>query len=263
MLKFCSLYSGSSGNCLFACAKQTKILIDAGLSGKKIIDALGSIGEDPGELSGILISHEHVDHIRGAGILSRKLDIPIYANALTWNSMHNLIGDISDHNIKYFNTNTDLIVGDFLVHPFAIPHDAAEPVGFNIYGEDRKISIATDIGHMTEAIVGRLESSDLILLESNHDVNMLMSGAYPYYLKKRIAGDYGHLSNENATKVISRLISMGTKKFILGHLSNENNYPDLAYITVKNVLDNMKMVIGEDIELDIARRDCVGRVVNL
>jgi len=263
MIKFCSLLSGSSGNAIFFRKDNTKILIDAGLSGKKIAQALASIGESPTELNAILISHEHIDHIKGAGILSRRYNIPIYANAGTWQSMKDMIGSVASENIGVFDTGCEFEIGDVCVKSFPIPHDAAEPVGFNLFAENKKVTIATDIGHVNKTLVSCLELSDLILLESNHDTEMLKVGSYPWPLKQRIAGGLGHLSNDMAGKVACYLAQKGTRRFLLGHLSQENNFPELAYQTVYNALCESKAVVGGDVILGVAERNCVGEVVEL
>ncbi|TYQ14710.1 UNVERIFIED_CONTAM: phosphoribosyl 1,2-cyclic phosphodiesterase [Acetivibrio alkalicellulosi] len=254
MIKFCSLYSGSSGNSIFLSSGKTKILIDSGLSGKKIIEALSSIGENPTELSAVLISHEHIDHSRGAGIISRKFDIPIYANLNTWNAMESTVGPVCSNNKIYFNTGSGFEIGNIFVNPFPIPHDAVEPVGFNFFVENKKITTATDIGHMNRQLLTYIEGSDVLLLESNHDVEMLKMGKYPWSLKKRIMGDRGHLSNEMAGKVVAYLAQKGTRRFVLGHLSRENNFPELAYQTVKNILKEKSIDIAKDIMLSVASR---------
>lgn len=261
MIKFCSLYSGSSGNSLFVSSGQTKILIDAGLSAKRIISALCSIGESPDELSAILITHEHSDHIKGAGIMSRKFKTPIYANNNTWQAMDKALGHVDECNRQCFENGCEFGIGDIGVRAFSIPHDASDPVGFNFFAGGKKISTATDIGHMNKELLENLEDSDLLLLESNHDVEMLRVGPYPWHLKKRIMGDRGHLSNEMASKVVAYLAEKGTQKFMLGHLSRENNFPELAYQTVSNKLSEKSIVIGRDILLDVVLRDTTSRVV--
>lgn len=263
MIKFCSLYSGSSGNSIFLGSGSTRLLIDAGLSAKRIIEALVSIGEKPSELSAILVSHEHSDHIKGVGILSRKFNIPIYANESTWAGMEMLIGPVNACNRAYFNTGFEFMLGNVCVRPFSIPHDANEPVGYSFFAEEKKITVATDIGHINGELLGCLEDSDLLLLESNHDREMLKIGPYPWHLKKRIAGDRGHLSNEAAGEVIAHMASKGTKRFLLGHLSRENNFPELAYQTVCNALCEKSIQPGIDITLEVALRDRVGRVIEI
>ncbi len=260
MIKFCSLFSGSSGNALFIGTEKTKLLIDAGLSGKRILEALCSIGENPAELSAILISHEHVDHVRGAGIISRKQNIPIYANEATWCAMEQGLGPVKLENRVSFCTGEEFEIGDICVRPFSIPHDAVEPVGYNFIAGGKRITTATDIGHMNKELLANIEGNDLLLLESNHDVEMLRVGPYPWPLKKRIMGDHGHLSNEMAAKVIAYLAEKGCRNFILGHLSHENNFPELAYQTTLNALTEKKIAVGEDVLLEVASRDRAGKV---
>lgn len=263
MIKFCSLFSGSSGNAVFLKAGNTRLLMDAGVSAKRIIEALLSIGENPCDLSAILISHEHSDHIKGAGILSRKFDIPIYANEGTWCLMEREIGPVSLKNKRCFCTGREFLINDLCIKTFPIPHDASEPVGFNFFAENRKITVATDIGHVSKALLESIDKSDLLMLEANHDVEMLMTGSYPWWLKKRILSDEGHLSNEMAGKVIAYMAERGTRSFLLGHLSKENNFPELAYQTVYNELYERKITAGSDVMLDVALRDRVGNIIEL
>jgi len=263
MIKFCSLFSGSSGNCLFLNAGTTRVLIDAGISAKRITEALQSIGESPAGLSAILVSHEHSDHVRGIGVLSRKYNIPIYANEATWNGMESELGPVLAKNKMYFNTSREFEIGSVCIKAFPIPHDAAEPVGFNFFIDNKKITTATDIGHINKELLNCFLSSDLMLLESNHDIEMLKVGRYPWFLKQRILGDRGHLSNEMAGKVVAYMAENGTKKFMLGHLSKENNFPELAFQTVYNILSEKNIKVGEDISVDVVLRDRVGKVVEL
>ncbi|AUS98527.1 MBL fold metallo-hydrolase [Clostridium thermosuccinogenes] len=263
MIKFCSLFSGSSGNSLYIEANGTKILIDAGLSGKRIIQALNSIGEQPSEISAVLVTHEHSDHIRGVGILSRKFNIPVYANEKTWDAMGTQIGPINADNMRCFTTGKEFEIGNLCIKPFPIPHDASEPVGFNFFAENKKVTTATDIGHITKEVLESLIESDLVLLESNHDIEMLKVGPYPWPLKRRILGDRGHLSNEMAGKVAVHMAQRGTRKFLLGHLSKENNFPELAYQTVYNALSEQKIKVGSDVTLEVAMRDYTGSVITL
>ena len=261
MIKFCSLYSGSSGNSIFIGTDKAKILIDAGLSGKRIAEALISIGEDPANLKAILVSHEHNDHIRGLGIISKRYNIPVYANEMTWQAINASIKGIEAKNIKYFSNNKEIDVFGLGIRAFSIPHDANDPVGFNFYLNDRKITIATDIGHITPQLTKSIEGSDLLLLESNHDVKMLEVGAYPWWLKQRILGDKGHLSNEVAGEVIADMAEKGTQHFLLGHLSMKNNFPQLAYQTTYNALTKRNICVGKDITLEVAERDRASRVI--
>ena len=187
MFKFCSLYSGSTGNSSLVQTENTKILIDAGESAKKLTEALNSINIEPTQINAILITHEHSDHIKGLGTFSKKYNIPVYANVDTWNAMNTQREKINSNNIKYFNYEK-FNIGDLTILPFSIPHDAANPSGFSIYYKDKKISIATDIGHMTTEVVKNLTNSSFILLEANYDSNILKCSSYPYVLKKRISG---------------------------------------------------------------------------
>jgi len=263
MIKFCSLFSGSSGNAIFVGTEDTRLLIDAGLSGKRIIQALHAIGEDPSRLDAILVTHEHSDHIKGAGIVSRRFRIPIYASGGTWEAMEESLGPLGRGNCKCFCTGEGFEVGDISIKAFPIPHDAAEPVGFNFFIRNRKLTIATDIGHMNMKLLENFDQSDLIMLESNHDLEMLKAGPYPWVLKQRIMSDTGHLSNENAGKVAAYMAGRGTTRFLLGHLSRENNFPQLAYQTVLNALQEKGIQPGRDVYLDVMLRDKPGEVVNL
>jgi len=263
MIKFCSLYSGSSGNSIFVASGNTRLLSDAGLSAKKIMEALCSIGEKPSELSAILVSHEHSDHIKGAGILSRKFNLPIYASEGTWQAMELMIGPVLECNKRSFSSYAPFQIGDITVTPFSIPHDANEPVGYSFSAMGKKVTVATDIGHISLELLNCFEDSDLLLLESNHDVEMLKVGKYPWPLKRRIAGDQGHLSNEAAGEVVAYMAGKGTKNFLLGHLSKENNFPELAYQTVCNALCEKSLQAGIDVMLEVVLRDRVGKVIEL
>lgn len=263
-MKFCSLYSGSSGNSMFVASENAKILIDAGLPGKKIDDALKSIGENPSEIDGIFVTHEHSDHIKGIGVLSRKYDIPIYSNADTWTVMESNIGKIKEHNIRIMDRRSTLSIKDLDVISFNIPHDAAAPVGYTMHSKGKKISVTTDFGIYTEEIRENIRDSEVILLESNHDVNMLKFGPYPYNLKRRILSEVGHLSNEDCGKAIVDLVKYKLhKKIILGHLSGTNNHPDLALQTVNSVLYENNIVQQEDIFLTMASRHAPSNLIEI
>lgn len=261
MFKFCSLYSGSTGNSSLVQTENTKILIDAGESAKKISEALNSINVEPSQINAILITHEHSDHVKGVGTFSKKYNIPVYANAETWNAMKTQKEKVINDNIKYFNFEK-FNIGDLSILPFSIPHDAANPCGFNIYYNDKKISIATDIGHMTADVVNNLINSSFILLEANYDPNILKCSSYPYVLKQRISGPNGHLSNDEAGKTISNLVKHGLNTVMLGHLSKENNFPELAYKTVvEQLIENN---INEDLfHLSVANRYNVSPIIDV
>lgn len=260
MFNFCSLYSGSSGNSLFVETPNTKLLIDAGVSSKKIETALKSIDVDPSSLDGILITHEHTDHVQGLGTFSRKFDLPVFVNSKTLDAMPKQKEKISEKNINFFKIEEKFEINDLKIKPFAIPHDAANPCGFSIVKDNKKISIATDIGHMTNGILKNLEGSEFILLESNYDPEVLMYSHYPYILKTRIAGPTGHLSNEAAGKTISFLLKSGLQQVMLGHLSKESNFPELAYKTVVEELISSNYN-ENSLRLSIASRDATSKEV--
>jgi len=261
-LKFCSIASGSSGNCYLIASEETRILLDAGISGKRITAGLESIDVDPHEIEGILVTHEHIDHVKGVGILSRKYDLPIYANKKTWDSMIGKLGKIKEENIKYFETGENFKMNDIEIKSYPIPHDAIEPVGFSFFKEDKQLSIATDLGYMTKTIFDEIKSADLLVLEANHDIDMLKMGNYPWNLKKRILSEKGHLSNIATGEVILEIMKKDRKsrQIILAHLSHENNFPEMAFQTIKNILEEENIYVGKDIHVEIALRDAPGEV---
>ena len=263
-MKFCSLYSGSSGNSIFMASDNAKVLIDAGLAGKKIDDALKHIGEESSSIDGIFITHEHIDHIKGVGVLSRKYDIPIYANDNTWAVMEKNIGKIKEHNIRIMDRRSSITINDLEIRSFNIPHDAIAPVGYTVSSAGKNASVVTDFGVFTEEIRDNIIDSDIILLESNHDVNMLRMGPYPYKLKLRVLGENGHLSNEDCGSAIVSLLKNDKKKqIVLGHLSGTNNHPDLAYQTVVDVLSANGIRPGDDVILQLASRHNPSEVILL
>lgn len=251
---FCSLYSGSSGNCIFVSGGGSKILIDAGLPGRNIEGALKNIGEDPCEIDAIFVTHEHIDHTKGVGVLSRRYDIPIYAKEPTWSSMSDGIGKIKEHNIKIIDSSC-ISINNMDIINFKIPHDAASPCGYAVHADNKKVCIATDLGHFSEDVKFSIEDADVILLESNHDVEMLKFGPYPYPLKRRILSDIGHLSNEACGRAIVEIAGSNHKTIVLGHLSKTNNYPDLAFQTVLNILNENGIELNKDITLSLAKRN--------
>ena len=260
MLKFCSLYSGSSGYSLLLQTDKSNILIDAGVSAKKIETALCSININPTDINAILITHEHSDHIQGLGTLSKKFNIPVYANEKTWQYLPK--DKISKENQNIFCISSFFEIQDLKILPFSIPHDAIDPCGFNIYHGNTKISIATDIGHIDSNILCQLQNSSFVMLESNYDPNILKCSSYPYNLKMRIAGPNGHLSNSTAGKTIAKLVNTGLKSVMLGHLSKENNFPELAYKTVIDELNSQN--IDENIlKLSIAERFKPSNIISI
>lgn len=259
-MKFCSLYSGSTGNSLFVQGEETKILVDAGVSAKKITEALTSIDVDIKEINAILVTHEHIDHIKSIGTLANKYNIPIYANLGTWNGIDNEKSVINIENKNYFKIGKKFEIGDLEINSFSTSHDAMEPCGFSIQNNGKKVCVATDLGEMTNEVIENLKSSNFLLLEANYEPEVLKYCSYPYILKSRISGKKGHLSNNEAGKTISKLMNYGLDNVMLGHLSKESNFPELAYKSVVNEL--MQNGIKEkDIELGVASRTEPSKVV--
>lgn len=261
MFQFCSLFSGSSGNCSLVQTASTKILIDVGESSKKICDALASINVEPSSINGILITHEHSDHIKGLSVFSSKFNIPVYANLETWEAMPKQKEKVLECNQKLFSFS-HFFIGDIEISPFSIPHDAANPCGFNIFHDNKKMSIATDIGHMSNEIINHLAKSSFLLLEANYEPEILKCSSYPYLLKERIKGPNGHLSNSDAGKTISYLMNFGLCNAMLGHLSKENNFPELAYKTVVEELIQNN-VNENSIHLSVAKRYEVSPIIDV
>lgn len=243
-VKVCILASSSSGNCAFIGTERTRILIDAGLSRRETFARLEAIGEDPQRLDAIIVSHEHCDHIAGLPVLAKRptekrrslgwKQIPVYLTRLAapridW-------GDCQPH-IETFQAGSVFSIGDIGITSFTIPHDSVDPVGFCFRAEGRSIGIATDLGYVTESIRWHLRQTDFLLLESNHDIEMLKVGPYPWSVKQRVMGRMGHLSNEVASQFIRDDLSERTQTLVLGHLSEQNNYPDLVRLTASQALE--------------------------
>ena len=261
---FCPLYSGSSGNCTYIESGETAILIDAGLTGKAIENALSQIGADIGRIRGIVVTHEHSDHVKGIGVLSRRYRLPVYCTAATWRAMPGQVGVIPSELRREFIAGEDFFIGGMSFSPFSIPHDAVDPVGFRVWADGYSVSVATDMGYMRKQVMEALAGSDLILLESNYDPDMLSVNLhYSANLKQRIRGRRGHLSNDDCACAVLDLFDTGCRHVILGHMSGENNTPELALETVKQAAAARGLRPGRDITLDLAWRDRVGSVYTL
>ncbi|MBQ3079920.1 MAG: MBL fold metallo-hydrolase [Clostridia bacterium] len=254
-LLFSPLFSGSGGNAVYVGCEESGILIDAGVSCARVVNELEKIGVSPTSLKALLITHEHSDHIAGAGILSRKFDLPIYATEGTWRGMEEKVGQIQPKNMRLVDPRIDFFVDGMNIMPFPIPHDAMEPCGYSISLGGIKASVATDLGCIRDGWMNAVEGSDILLLESNYDPDMLKAGKYPYSLKTRILGRKGHLSNDDAGAACVKLVGKNVKNIILGHLSKENNFPELAMETASLALREAGVEIGRDMTLSIARRD--------
>lgn len=252
MIRFISLISGSSGNASFISDGKTNLLIDCGMSGLKLKEALNAIDVLPESIDALLITHEHIDHTKGAGVISRRYNIPIYATEGTHISMD--AGKIADENIRIVSENVTCDINGIGVTPFAIPHDARQPVGYTFSLGSEKYAIATDIGKMNTDILNHITGSKNVILESNHDIEMLRCGSYPFPLKQRILGELGHLSNKTAAKTALYLVQHGTEHIMLGHLSKENNRPEIAMLETYNILTNSNVNVGKDMTLQVADR---------
>ena len=234
--RFCPVYSGSSGNMLFAEGGGARILIDCGFAGSTAAKAMAEIGVPLDTIDAILVTHDHSDHTKGVGILSRRYHIPVYANEGTFRAMAPIIGKLGDGMARVFVTGCDFFIKQLNVLTFPTPHDAAESVGFTLGCGGKHVSVMTDIGRFDERLLSCAAGSDLVLLEANHDVDMLRDGPYPYYLKQRIGGRFGHLSNSNCAQALPEIMSARTKHVVLAHLSEQNNLPMCAYQTVCDAL---------------------------
>lgn len=257
-MDFCSIASGSSGNCIFVGTDHTSVLIDAGVSGRKVTAGLHAIGRKPEELDAILITHEHSDHIKGLGVLARKYGVPVYSTAGTINAMlsQRMLGAVDESLFHTIAPDTGFCLNDLEIQPFCVSHDAAEPVAYRFRHEDKSVAVATDLGYYDDYIIDHLRGLDAVLLESNHDVNMLQVGSYPYYLKRRILGERGHLSNDNAGRLLGEILNDHMKAVFLGHLSKENNYEALALATVcAEITLGDNPYKAEDFCIQIAHRD--------
>ena len=236
-MTFCTLASGSSGNATYIGFGGKHFLVDCGLSGKKAACALERIGVD--NLHGIFVTHEHTDHVSGVGVLARRFGLDVFASPLTWRYLvrHDRVGRIYEHQMKVVLPGCAIHIGETRVLAFSVPHDASEAVGYSFSCGDKKIVVATDLGHQTETVISEMKGARLIMLESNHDPEMLKNGRYPPELKKRVAGKRGHLSNAAAGMMLAEVVIPNYTYVYLAHLSEENNTPMLAYDTVGRILD--------------------------
>ncbi|WP_276881978.1 MBL fold metallo-hydrolase [Anaerococcus tetradius] len=263
MSRFVTLSSGSSGNVSFLEYKGCRILIDAGFSGKKIENLLDQIGENPKDLDGIFITHEHNDHIQGAGVLSRRFDIPIYANQGTWKGLTQKIKKLKEENIKVFKTNEFINFKSMDILPVAIHHDAMEPVAYVIYIGNKKLTILSDTGIVDEKIAYEIKGSDIYYMEANHDLEALKMGPYPHNLKLRVMGNMGHLSNDQAAEALADALVGKNETVFLSHLSETNNTPELSRLTVDNYLRSLGYDTKKDIDLEVCNRYEPSKIVEL
>ncbi len=265
-MRLVSIASGSSGNCIYAGTDNTHILIDAGISNKRIEQGLNDIGVKGSELDGVFITHEHSDHVKGLGVLARKHGVPIYATKETLEEIGQMkyLGDYPKDLFHPIMPDALVCIGDMEVKPFSIDHDAANPVAYRIKSGQKSAAVATDMGHFDQYIIEHLQGLDALVLESNHDVRMLETGPYPYYLKRRILSDHGHLSNDNAGRLLNHILHDNMKHILLGHLSKENNYEELAYETVKLEIDQGdSQYCSGDFAISVAKRDEMSQIITI
>lgn len=256
-MKLASIASGSKGNCILVENKETSILVDAGISKKRIEEGLDYFCKTPNDIDGIVITHEHSDHIKGLGVLLRKYKIPVYGTEKTIKYILNsdALGKMDSDLFNVIKPEQDFFIKDIDLHPMHISHDAVDPVCYKFTDNYKSCAVVTDLGIYEQELVSNLQGLNAILIESNHDINMLQTGPYPYALKQRIWGNRGHLSNEVCGRMINEIIGDKLKHIILGHLSQENNYPDLAYEAVRNEINTGPTDFrADDINIKVASR---------
>jgi phosphoribosyl 1,2-cyclic phosphodiesterase len=248
-MHFSVLASGSTGNAIFVETDQNSFLVDAGLSGKQMEALFQKIGRNIKDLTGILVTHEHSDHIKGIGILARKYGLPIYANAKTWKAMDPLIGNVPLEQKFEFGMEKVQTFGSLDIESFGVSHDAAEPMFYTFHHEGRKLVLVTDTGYVSDRMKGIISNANTYVFESNHDVDMLRMCRYPWSIKRRILSDVGHVSNEDAAIAMSEVFGDQTKSIYLAHLSKDNNMKDLARMSVSQTLESKGIRVGEQFNL--------------
>lgn len=252
-MRFSPLCSGSSGNASYLEAGGARLLIDAGGTGRRLEALLSEIGVPPASLDAILLTHEHIDHVQGVGVLSRRYDLPVFAAADCFAALPPSVGGVAPARMRVFEPDKPFFWRGVQILPFSIPHDSAHAVGYTFDDGNGRCAVMTDVGCMSDRLVDLVSGCDVLLLEANHDVDMLLSGSYPYPLKRRILSGSGHLCNEDAAATIVRLAQRGMREFILGHLSRENNTPELAAVTVRAALEAAGF--GSEVHVTVANRD--------
>ena len=265
-MKLCSIASGSSGNCIYVGSETTHILIDTGISKKRIEEGLKKIGITGNDLSAILITHEHTDHIQGLGVFERKYPVPVYGTYGTISGIeaNTKLGKLPENIFHEITIDRQFTIGDLNITPFHVSHDAMEPSGFRIETNHKSVAIATDLGKYDDYTIENLKGINAIVLEANHDIHMVEVGPYPYPLKRRVLGDEGHLSNELSGRLLCDILHDDLKCVMLGHLSKDNNYADLAYETVKLEITLSDVPYnGDDINIMVAKRDMVSDVITI
>ena len=257
MLTVTTLASGSSGNAALVSCGQTHILLDAGISARRITTGLVALGVDPSRLTAILVTHEHHDHISGLAVLTKKVRVPIVASPATCRQLCYKVPFVEDL-VREQGPGTGMRLGEVWVESFATPHDAVGSVGYSIAGEGGRMVLCTDLGYVTEGVKEQVRGCDLLICEANHDEDWVRSGPYPHYLKQRVLGDYGHLSNEAGAELAALAVASCTRTVVLAHLSAENNTPGHARRVVAGRLAAMGCDPERDITLTVAPRSEMG-----
>ena len=263
-MRICSIASGSSGNCIYVGSDNTHVIIDAGISGKRIEQGLNELGLSTGDLNGVLITHEHSDHIASVGVLARRYGLPMYATRGTIKGImsQKYLGFVDSSLFVEISADNDFCIDDLHVRPIEISHDALEPVAYRIEHENSSVGVCTDLGTYTDRIIDGFSGVDALLIEANHDVRMLQVGSYPYPLKQRILSDKGHLSNENCGRLLCRLLHDDMKSIMLGHLSAENNLAELAYEAVRlEIMMDENKYAPSDFDINVAKRSEMSQCV--
>ncbi len=260
-MKLCVLGSGSKGNATYLESGGTRILIDAGMSGIELQRRLSTIGVGLQDLDAIIVTHEHNDHVHGVGVISRRANIPVHANQATFSAASKTVGKLYSYN--EFETGVTFQIRDLEIHPFSISHDARDPVGFRIADGKAVFGYCTDTGKVSQLIRRRLADCQALVIESNHDIEMLQNGTYPPYLKQRIRSSQGHLDNKEASLFLRDLLHAGLEHVVLAHLSEENNDPDIAYRAATTAVNNYSGSKGEGLRISVAEQYCAGELICL
>lgn len=249
-----ALRSGSSGNCTLIRNQENRVIVDCGINGKNFNNSLAEIGETPANIDGIVITHEHSDHVSGLGVILRRYKIPVYLTEKTFNAILPRLGKFEESLIHIIVPEGEFMIKDQQIKSFLVPHDAPETLAYRFLTASGDISVCTDIGIVKESTLTQIEQSRLIFLESNYDLEMLTNGPYPYYLKERIKNGGGHLSNGQCSDTLCHLVDSGTEQITLAHLSQENNLPALAELTSVQALEEIEARKDKDYLIQVAKR---------
>ena len=245
-----NLSSGSDGNATYIETEHARILVDDGLSCTEMVKRLNLIGVSGENIDAIILTHEHIDHMKGVDVFSKKFNTPIYAHNEVWKGVYPKLSKVAESNMRIFDGDFD--IKDLIISPVEIPHDV-KCFGFAIENGDSKVSLLTDLGHTTDKIFNSVKGSQLVYLEANHDINMLKNcEKYPLSLRMRIAGKNGHLSNDASAEFAEKLVESGTRQIVLSHLSRENNTPELAYTYISKKLADSGIIEGTHVKIDVA-----------